>query len=252
MSLVSCTFKSSVLHSDTTYLAVIPDKVSENIPVVYLLHGYSGNHSSWVRNTNCERCANERGVALVMPDAANSFYTDMVYGPAYYTFITQEVFEHSHRLFRLSNRREATFVAGLSMGGYGAFKIALSNPAVYSAACSMSGALCAHKYVEMESKKDLCNQIYGPNVVTVPDTDNLFCLAERIERDGQPHPRLLQFCGTEDYLYDQNDNFRKFMTGRDFDYHYSECPGGHEWRLWGAWLPEALDFFLGNSSDAHN
>ena len=245
MALLTCTFKSSVLHSDSTYLAVIPDKVTEDIPVVYLLHGFSGDQSSWVRNSRCGRYANDRSIALIMPDAGNSFYTDMAYGEASYTYITEEVFAHSHKLFRLSEKREATFTAGLSMGGYGAFKIALRNPKVYSAACSMSGCLCAHKYVCDPDRAELTRLIYGPGVTAAPDHDNLFFLADKLLKSDLPRPRLLQLCGTEDYLYGQNKEFREYIKDKGFDYSYDECPGEHEWRLWDAWLPRALDFFLG-------
>ena len=241
MSLVSCTFKSSVLQSDTTYLAVIPDKVSENIPVVYLLHGYSGNHSSWVRNTNCERCANERGVALIMPDAANSFYTDMVYGPAYYTFITQEVFEHSHRLFRLSNRREATFVAGLSMGGYGALKIALSNPEKYTAAASFSGALDVIGRMKVGGDwTELGKAIVGDNSGVEKTNANLFYL---LKQDINPKPRILQMCGTEDFLYKDNIRFKNEIEKLGYDYEYKEGPGVHSWDFWDECIKYALKFF---------
>lgn len=245
MALLTCNFKSAVLHSDTTYLAVIPEKVSADIPVVYLLHGYSGDQSSWVRNSRCIRYAEERGIALIMPDGGNSFYTDMAYGEAIYTFITEELFAHSHKLFALSGKREATFAAGLSMGGYGAFKIALRNPEVFSAACSMSGCLCAHTYVTEPDKTELAKLLYGPDLTKAPDHDNLFCLVDELIKNDLPRPRLLQFCGTEDFLYGQNREFREFIGNKGFDYRYSECPGEHEWRLWDAWLPKALDFFLG-------
>lgn len=245
MALLTCTFKSAVLRSDSTYLAVIPEKVASDIPVVYLLHGFSGDQSSWVRNSRCIRYAEERGIALIMPDAGNSFYTDMAYGEAVYTYITKELFAHSHSLFRLSEKREATFTAGLSMGGYGAFKIAFRNPGVYSAACSMSGCMCAHNYVLEPDKAELIGMLYGPGVTKAPEHDNLFSLTEELVKSGMPRPRLLQFCGTEDFLYGQNQEFRKFIGDKGFDYRYSECPGAHEWRLWDAWLPETLDFFLG-------
>ncbi len=245
MSLITCKFKSSVLSTEAAYYVVIPDTVSEDIPVVYLLHGYSGDHTSWIRHSRCERYANGRGVALVMPDGGNSFFTDMRYGGAYYTHVAREVFEHSHKLFNLSSRRDATFVAGLSMGGYGAFKIALREPDTYAAACSMSGALCAHEYVHDEKYKGLIEQLYGPGITEAPEHDDLFKLVERVGQSGGARPRMLQFCGTEDYLYPHNEKFRRFMDGKGFDYEYRECPGEHEWRLWDAWLPEALDFFLG-------
>lgn len=76
-----------------------------------------------------------------MPDGENGFYTDMKYGKKHYTFVSEELVNYTRKVFRLSRRRERTFVAGLSMGGYGAFRLALTKPEQYSAAASLSGCL---------------------------------------------------------------------------------------------------------------
>ncbi len=109
--------------------------------VLYLLHGYSDDQTAWQRWTSIERYAEGLNLAVVMPAAQNSFYTDMVHGGKFFTFLTEELPAVVHDLFPLSTERADTFVAGLSMGGYGAFKLALSRPDLYAAAASLSGAL---------------------------------------------------------------------------------------------------------------
>lgn len=96
--------------------------------MLYLLHGLSDNHSCWLRRTAVDRYAEEYGIAVVMPEVQRSFYCDMAHGPAYFTYIADELPQICQRLFRLSDKREDTFIAGNSMGGYGALKAALSRP----------------------------------------------------------------------------------------------------------------------------
>ena len=91
-----------------------------DMPVLYLLHGLSDDHTSWVRRTDIDRYAEEWGVAVIMPEVQRSFYCDMTNGPRYFTYIVDELPALCQRLFRVSARREDNFVAGLSMGGYGA------------------------------------------------------------------------------------------------------------------------------------
>ena len=85
------------------------------LPVLYLLHGLSDNHSCWLRRTAVDRYAEEYGIAVVMPEVQRSFYCDMAHGPAYFTYIADELPQICQRLFRLSDKREDTFIAGNSM-----------------------------------------------------------------------------------------------------------------------------------------
>src|SRR5262249_36404389 len=110
-------------------------------PVLYLLHGMSDDHTVWQRRTSIERYVTRLNLAVVMPAVQRSFYTDTQTGQRYWTFISEEVPAVARAYFPLSELREETYVAGLSMGGYGAFKLALTYPERYAAAASLSGAL---------------------------------------------------------------------------------------------------------------
>src|SRR6476619_7886720 len=106
-------------------------------PVLYLLHGLSDDDTIWLRRTSIERYVAALGLAVVMPQVHRSFYTDEAYGNRYWTYLSEELPEIVHGFFRLSRRREDTFVAGLSMGGYGALKWALRDPGRFAAAASL-------------------------------------------------------------------------------------------------------------------
>jgi putative tributyrin esterase len=113
----------------------------EERKVLYLLHGLSDDASAWQRYTNIEILAQRHGLVVVMPSAGRSFYTDMANGQAYFSYITEELPAWLAASFRIGTAREQTFIAGVSMGGYGAFKAAFLRPDLFAAACSLSGVL---------------------------------------------------------------------------------------------------------------
>ena len=124
----------------TSFQVILPDEgdLSE-VKVVYLLHGLSDNCTGWTRYTSCERYARERNVALVLPEVQRSFYIDGVYGLNYFTYVAQELPQACRRMFGLSDKRENNYIMGLSMGGYGALKCALTYPRNYAGCGSFSG-----------------------------------------------------------------------------------------------------------------
>src|SRR5690349_9975630 len=122
-------------------LAEAQNKPRKKLRTLYLLHGHSDDHTAWQRYTSIERYAEGLNLAVVMPAVHLSFYNDMAHGGRYWQFISEEVPALVRDTFPLSARREDNFVAGLSMGGYGAFKMALTHPGRFAAAASLSGAV---------------------------------------------------------------------------------------------------------------
>lgn len=247
MAFMECSFKSEVLMQEVSFNAIIPQNVTDNIKSVYLLHGLSDNHSNWSRLTSVERYAREKGVAVFMPNVDRSFYTDMKYGRNYYTYVSDEFIKYTRQVFKLSTKREDTFIAGLSMGGYGAFKIALRNPDIFSAAASFSGALDIVKRYTMEEciweKEKMLIVGENPDFKGEYAKEDLKYLLENFDKNA-PKVRLYQACGTEDFLYEDNQNFRKWVKDTDFEHVYEEGPGGHEWKFWDKHIEKAIEFFL--------
>ena len=137
-------FRSDALQIAVSVDVILPQEAclkGRKPPVLYLLHGLSDDHSIWLRRTSIERYADVLGLAVVMPAVNRSFYADTAYGAQYWTFVSEELPRVMHGFFPLSDKRADTFVAGLSMGGYGAFKLALTLPDRFAAAASLSGAL---------------------------------------------------------------------------------------------------------------
>ena len=144
MALVSWNYHSHTLGISASANVILPQasvEKGEKLPVLYLLHGLSDDHTNWQRRTSIERYADPLGLAVVMPAVNRSFYANMAHGPRYWDFICEELPQLAQSFFPLSDKRADTFVAGLSMGGYGAFKVALSHPNRYAAAASLSGTV---------------------------------------------------------------------------------------------------------------
>lgn len=115
-------------------IGVAAGKARARYPTLYLLHGLSDDHTIWQRRTSIERYAAEKNLAVVMPAAGRSYYQDMANGAAYWTFLSEELPALCRQWFPLSEAREETFAAGLSMGGYGALRLALAQPEKFAAA----------------------------------------------------------------------------------------------------------------------
>jgi putative tributyrin esterase len=249
MALIHCRFFSHVLTMDTSMTVLLPnpsqhpaEPEAEKHPVLYLLHGYTDDDSAWTRKSSIERYAADAGIAVVMPNVHKSFYTDMAYGDKYWTFLSEEVPHVARSLFPISAAREDNFAAGLSMGGYGAFKWALRKPEQFAAAASLSGALdMAEHHVRRSGtpmERDLYH-IYGDQGVAGTE-DDLLRLVARGPAAGVPQTKLYQCCGTEDFLYEDNLRFRDACRSAGFDLTYQEGPGEHVWNYWDEHIQNVL------------
>ena len=134
MAVMKIEYYSQVLDMEWGVNVLYPDanRVEEpdckDIPVLYLLHGMSGNHNSWLKRTNVERLLRGTNLIVVMPNTSNGWYTNTQYGFDYYTALAEELPQVLKRFFpNMTSKREKTFIAGLSMGGYGCFKLALAT-----------------------------------------------------------------------------------------------------------------------------
>ncbi len=257
MILTDIKFKSETLGMFCTMNVLLPQRTLKDAKsgkkpayrTLYLLHGHSDDHTAWQRWTSIERYAEQYNLAVVMPAVHLSFYTDMVHGGKYGQFISEEVPAIARDIFPLSSNRADNFVAGLSMGGYGAFKLALTYPERFSAAASLSGALDiaetvkAHGHPEDKIWLAEMRDIFG-DLTKVPGSQHdLFLLAEKAAR-AKAKPRLYQCCGTEDFLYADNLRFRDHIASLPFDFTYEEGPGEHNWIYWDAMIQNVLAWMM--------
>jgi len=247
---IDCHFYSEVLGLSTSMYVILPQQTESQIgmktnsfddkhPTLYLLHGLSDDHTIWLRRTSIERYVAPLGLAVVMPNVHRSFYTDMAIGYRYWTFISEELPHIARSFFPLSEKREHNFVAGLSMGGYGAFKLALRCPERFAAAASLSGALDMASRLDVREEMKL---IFGGKEQFIRSDNDLFYLAEKLVTSDLPRPLLYQCCGTEDFLYDHNTRFRDHCRKLGLPLTYEEEPGTHEWGYWDLKIRRVLEW----------
>jgi len=255
MALIQCNFLSEALGFQTAMNVILPQKTKKQMiddantqnnkyPVLYLFHGMLDNHTTWMRQTSIERYVSSLDLAVVMPEVHRSFYTDMVSGGSYWTFISEELPRLVRSFFHISDKREDNFVAGLSMGGYGALKLAMSCPEQYAAAASLSGVtdIVSRVFNGNPVRKKEFENIFGDLDKVAGSKNDLFYLAERLARHEGPKPYLYQCCGTEDSLYEGNIKFRDHCRELELDLTYEEEPGTHEWGYWDKKIQRVLEW----------
>ena len=255
MALITCDFFSETLEVGTSLTVVLPQQTAEQIgvastqigtegpPVLYLLHGLSDDHTAWLRYTSIERYATARGLAVVMPAVGRSFYANEAHGHPYWDYVSKELHEVVASFFKVSTRREDTFVAGLSMGGYGALKLGLHHPERYAAVASLSGAVdvrsLAGRLERVEIVERVFDSTFGPG-------DDLYELVAAVDPSTMPPAlRLLRHRGgPADGRQQAASSSWPRSAGLDVTTDFR--PGIHEWGLWDeviqdviAWLPLA-------------
>ena len=217
-----------------------PDKI------LYLLHGLSDDATAWIRNTNIEAFAEKKGYVVIMPEVQRSFYSDMIHGSRYFTYITEELPKISEELFNIKHERSKTFVAGLSMGGYGAIKCGLSRPDFYAACAGFSGVLDVSERLPSTAEKGWFRELYAiiEKGTSMPENSDVFKLAEKMSKlPANEQVRVFVTCGDEDFLIDDNRKFDKHMKTLPLNFEYREWSGAHDWKFWEDSLLLAFDFF---------
>lgn len=218
----------------------------EKCKVLYLLHGGFGNSSDWVTMSPIAYLVRKKHMMVVMPSGENSYYQDLPYGPAYFQFVADELPMMIQKMFPVvSDRREDTYVAGLSMGGYGAFRLALARPERFCKAASLSGVLdLAGRIRDSKGQHKDRGLVFSDNFFDedhIGDAD-LFTLMRKRKAEGTELPELFFTVGTEDFVYPYNQEARKVLEECGIAHHYEEHPGDHNWDYWNVHIKTALEW----------
>ena len=233
--------------------AIIPDPgkmgdtpVSKR-KVLYLLHGLSDDASAWQRYTSIETLAATYGLVVIMPSAGRSFYTDQPNGQAYFTYLTEELPRYLGDVFGLTPHREDTFIAGNSMGGYGAFKAALLHPELYAAAASFSGVLSLEvlKLDPNDARRHEFSLLFGDlNKLSGSEHDPATWL-QRAAQNPPAQPRLFITVGRQEDIYPLSGYFHSACQSLGLQSEYYEEDAQHDWFQWDRQIRRFLQAILG-------
>jgi len=260
MALIQTNFLSKSLMRTVTFNAIVPcDKLTfpgmpvrekKSFKTLYLLHGIFGNYTDWLSGTRIQAWAEERDLAVIMPSGDNAFYVDNERSGAMYgEFIGKELVEFTRELLPLSDRREDTFIAGLSMGGYGAIRNGLKYHNTFGAIAGLSAAFVLEEALSAGDRpvlpiggRDFFGSVFGDLSQLLNSDKNPKWLAEQLKSQGTAFPDIYLCCGTEDFLLTPNREFHSFLDSLGIAHTYAEGPGGHDWVFWDTFIKNILDW----------
>ena len=236
-----------ILPENAKTLIGMNTSAQETYKTLYLLHGLSDDHTIWERRTSIERYAAEYGIAVVMPNGGRSWYTDMANGARYFTFITEELPSVCRGFFRgMSEKREDNFIGGLSMGGYGAVKAALTHPDNYGGCICLSGALDIASFGHHSLEE--WRAIFGYGLTSTEELrgsrHDVYSLAENNAREQKPFPKLYMWCGDDDYLLSSSTRLDKLLIELGVEHKYEQSEGNHSWQWWDLHIQDGLRYLL--------
>lgn len=255
MALIRADFFSQSLMRTVTITAIVPvdkfvnEKPRERKPykTLYLLHGVFGNDTDWVTGTRIQRWAQDHDLVVIMPSGENKFYVDNEKSHEYFSrFIGEELVKFTRDLFPLSQKREETFIAGLSMGGYGAIINGLKYYETFGYIAGLSSALMIEDFVNATdgddipyiNKRSYLESVFGDLENLVGSDKDYKALVEKIDEKSQLH--MYMACGVDDALIIKNRDYRDFLLKNHVDLTYEEGSGAHEWDFWDRYIYRVL------------
>lgn len=257
MGMLHFSFLSEKLGYHTNLYVILPESVKEGKApkgILYLLHGGSGNGMEWLRYSSIERYLWPYDLAAVMIETDGScFYADMKHGYPYFTYVTEEVPRVISAFCPILKDVEKRYVAGYSMGGYGAFKWAFNKPDYFTAAANFSGIspivelLGSMGGVNGHALKDnmkLVENNWGSLEELKGSTSDSVAWIEKASKEKTKLPALFAGIGTEDFSYDMAQKYLEYCKDKGIDIHYEEMPGTHEWAVWDEMIQRFLKWAI--------
>lgn len=228
--------QSKLLGRDIPYAVIFPANYQESgagFPVLYLLHGLFGRFDNWLTNTKIIEYAAEFPAVIVCAEGGDNWYTD---GKHFYeSYFFDELFPAVENRFNIRQTKESRAIAGLSMGGYGAFKFAFRRPEMFCLAASLSGAFHAAEICGDDVWKELQTsriEVFGGDE-KIRTHNDLFQIVENFPAERISTLPFFYFnCGTEDAFLPVNIALAKVFRQCGISHKFKTLPGGHDWDYW--------------------
>ena len=260
MALITVNYLSKALFRTVTVNVILPaDKISfatmdysmkpgKKFKTLYLLHGLLGNYTDWVSGTRIQRWAEEKGIAVVMPTGDNAFNVNGVTpNNDYGTFIGEELPQVMERMFPLSSKREDRYIAGLSMGGFGALRNGLKYSETFSHIAVLSGAL----QILEPGPDNIAGEhlIFGDFETAAKSDKNPRVAMKELIEEGRTKPEIYMATGLSDSLIEADRMYRDLLAENGFHVLWDEEPGAHEWDFWDRQIRKILDWLPLDETD---
>lgn len=247
------TMRSTVLDMDVKLELILPEDrhVSADLrgttyPILYILHGYKEDCSTWMHLSNLPLLVRDLPLIVCTVSGYNGFYVNQKSGFRIFDYLTQELPMKLKNFLPISDGRENTYIMGESMGGYGTLRLALGAPEVYGHACVLSGGPMAYSRKMPDGRaQNRIEMLLGSEEEFKGSDNDLYALADRLEQSDGPKPKLVFYCGTEDPGYERNRAYVEYLE--------QNCPslgvkaeywhGAHDFYFWNTALPKALHEF---------
>jgi len=260
MAVATVNFFSRCLSRQVTINAIIPagkfhmpgmpEREKKPFKTMYLFHGIFGNYTDWISGTRVVPWAEERNLAVIMPAGENSFYVDNEKSGAMYgEYFGRELVEVTRDMFNLSHKREDTFVAGLSMGGYGAIRTGLKYHDTFSHISGLSSAFVLEHAVNstddgptLIGKRSYFESVFGDLSKLIGSDKDPKALITMLKEKGADIPNIYLACGTEDMLIKPNRDYHEFLDKNNVKHTYVEGPGGHTWEYWDEYILKTMNW----------
>ncbi|MDR1115042.1 MAG: esterase family protein [Tannerella sp.] len=211
-----------------------------DLPVLYLLHGYGGNHKSWIQiKPGLPELATQYGIIIVCPDGKNSWYWDSPVNPKmkYETYVSKELVNYMDDRYKTRKDRSGRFVTGLSMGGHGGLWLGIRHQSVFGACGATSGGVDIRPFPGNWEMKDALGA-YNENSERW-DNHTVVKQLHLIK----PELAIIIDCGTEDFFYEVNETLHREMLYRNIKHDYISRPGAHNGNYWSNSIEYQLLFF---------
>lgn len=260
MAKIECSFYSSALKKNTRAIVILPSVSAQEFldgdadkylventkfQTLYLLHGSYGGYTDWTLNTNIARYAEENCLAVVMPDGENSGYNSVDSGD-YKKFITQELPQYLGAIFPLSSKKENRFIAGLSMGGYGAALLALECPNIYSYCGVLSGCVDFYQLLEGELSyaKKMSNSYKKQFKKYIDNKSNLYSSMNLYPKNIESGNEVKFFftSGDKDLFIAEIMDFADKLIEKGISVKKQIAPGIHNWIYWDEHIKDVLNW----------
>ncbi len=223
----------------------MPEKPRKTL---FLLHGYTGMAENWVPTELTEKYR----FAIVMPTAENSFYLNgLCTGHRFQSLVGEELVDYVRTVFGLAQRPEDTFIAGMSMGGFGAIHTGLAYPDRFGKIGGLSSALIVHGIAGMKqgdenpvANYEYYRECFGDLDHVEESENNPEVLVRKLKKEGKKLPEMYLCCGTEDFLIENNREFHRFLEEEKVEHVYQEGPGVHNMKFWSEYIVKIVDWMM--------